>query len=92
VTKNADMIKVVIIYDRSISNFLRMQLWEYDALQITNFSFITVKLKGVSPLPLPVYIPFIFIAKTGKLSHTFIIIPLRTPFDRGHVYCWSDDL
>jgi len=60
---------------------------EHDVLQTFNFSFITVKLKGASPLLLPVCISFVFIAKTGKLSHTFRIIALITPFDRGRVYC-----
>ena len=54
---------------------------EHDALQIINFSSITVKLKGVSPLPLPICISFIFIAKICKLSHTFRIVPLIIPFD-----------
>ena len=86
-TKNVGMIKDVIIYGRSISKFFEDAVMkEYDALQITNFSSITVKLKGVFPLPLPVCISFISIAKTGKLSHTFRIIPLIIPFDRGRVY------
>ena len=64
---------------------------EHDALQIINFSSITVKLKGASPMCLPVCISFVFIAKSGKLSHTFRIIPLITPFDRGRLYCRFDD-
>ena len=59
---------------------------EYDALQSINFSSIIVKLKGASPLPLPICITFIFIANKGKLSHTFGIIPLIVLFDRGRVY------
>jgi len=82
VTKNVGMIKDVIINDRFISNFFEdAVMGEYDALQIINFSSITLKLKGVSSLPLPVRISFIFIAKIGKLSHTFRIIPLIISFD-----------
>ena len=88
VKKNVGMIKDVIIYNRSISKFFENAVMgEYDALQIINFSFITVKLKGAFPLPLPICISFIFIAKTSKLSHTFRIIHLITPFDRGRVHC-----
>ena len=88
VTKNVGMIKDVIIYDRSISNFFEdAVMGEYDALQIINFSSIIVKLKGSSPLPLPVCVTFIFAVKTSKLSHTFRIIPLIISFDRSRVYC-----
>jgi len=46
------MIKDVIIYDRSISKFFEnVVMGEHDALQIINFSFITLKLKGASLLP-----------------------------------------
>jgi len=88
VTKGVGQTKDVDIYDRSISKiFEDVVMGGYDALQTINFSSITVKLKGASPLPLPVCISFIFIAKTGKLSHTFRIRPLITAFDRGRVYC-----
>jgi len=54
VTKNVDMIKDVIIHDQSISIFFEdAVMGEHDAFQTINFSSITVKLKGVSPLPLP---------------------------------------
>ena len=64
VTKNVGMIKDVIIYDWSISDFFEDAVMEeYDGSQIINFSSITVKLEGASPLPLLVCISFIFIAK-----------------------------
>jgi len=44
---------------------------EHGALQTVNFSSIIVKHKGASPMPLTICISFVFIAKTGKLSHTF---------------------
>ena len=87
-TKGVDQIKNVDISDRSISkNFEDAVMGEHYALQTINFSTNIVKLKGASLLPLPVCISFIFITKIGKLSHTFRIIHLITPFDRGHVYC-----
>jgi len=76
------MINDVIIYDRSISKFFEHGVMrEHDALQIINFSSITVKLQGASPLSLPIYITLIFTAKTSKLSYIFGIIPLIIPFD-----------
>ena len=64
VKKNVVMIKDVIIYNRSISKFFEnAAMGEYDALQIINFSFITIKLKGASPLLLPVCISFILLLK-----------------------------
>ena len=63
--------KDVVIYDRSTSKiFEDAVIREHDALQTINFSFITVKLKSASLMPLLVCISFIFIAKTGKPSHT----------------------
>ena len=86
-TKGVGQIKDVDIYDRSISkNFEDAVIGGHDVLQTINFSSTTVKLKGASPLSLPVCISFIFITKTGKLSHTFRIILLIDPFDRGRVY------
>ena len=74
-TKNVGMIKDVIINDRFISNFFEdAVMGEYDALQIINFSSITFKFKGASPLSLLVCLSFIFIAKTCKLLHLFNII------------------
>jgi len=88
VIKGVGQIKNVIIYDRSIFKiFEDAVMGEYDALQIINFSSITIKLKGASPQSLRVCISFIFITKIGKLSYTFRIIPLIIPFDRGHIYC-----
>ena len=88
VTKDVGQIKDVIIYDRSISKiFEDAVMGEHDALQTIIFSSITVKLKGASPLPLPLCVTFIFTVKIGKLSHTFRIIPLIISFDRGRVYC-----
>jgi len=85
-TKNVGQIKDVIIYDRSISKFFEDAIIrEHDALQIINFSFITVKFKCASSLPLLVCIT-VFTVKTGKISHTFRIISLIIPFDRGRVY------
>jgi len=76
-----------MIYDRSISKILKDAIMrEYDTLQIINFSSIIIKLKGASPMPLPICISFIFIAKTSKLSHTFRIIPLIAPFWSKVVY------
>jgi len=70
VTKDVSQIKNVIIYDRSISKiFEDAVMREHDVLQIINFSSVTVKFKGASPLPLPVCIT-VFTVKTGKLSHT----------------------
>ena len=51
VTKDVGMIKDVIIYDRSISKiFEDTVIREYDALHIINFSSITLKPQGASPL------------------------------------------
>ena len=86
-TKNVGQTKDVI-YDRSISKlFEDVVMREYNALQIIISFIITVKFNGASPLLLPVCMTFIFIVKTGKLLHTFRIIALKTPFDRGRVYC-----
>jgi len=51
VTKGIDQTKDVDIYDQSISKFFEDAVMrEHDALQIINFTFITVKFKGTSPL------------------------------------------
>ena len=85
-TKNVGQIKDVIIYDRSISKIFEVAIMgEHDALQIINFSFITVKFKCASPRPLLVCIT-VFTINTRKISHTFRIISLIILFDRGHVY------
>ena len=79
--------KDVDIYDRSISKiFDDAVMKEYNVLQIINSFSITVKLNGTSPLLLSVCMTLFFIVKTGKLSHTFRIIPLIIPFNRGRVY------
>ena len=91
-TKDVGQVKDVVIYDQYISKFFEDAIMiEHDALHIINFTFITVIFKGASTLPLSVCITFIFTVKTGKLSHTFRIIPLIIPFDRGCVYyCFND--
>ena len=87
-TNGVGQTKDVDIYDQSISkNFEDTVMGEHDVLQIIKFCFITVKFKGASLLPLPVFWSFIFIAKTCKLSHLFRIILLTSPFDRGSVHC-----
>ena len=87
-TKGVGQTKDVDIYDRSTSKFFENAIMgEYNALQIINSFFVTVKFNGAFPLPLPVYMTFIFTVNTGKLLHTFRIIPLIIPFDRGYVYC-----
>ena len=80
--------KDVVIYDGSISkNFEDAIMEEYNALQIINFSSMTVKFNSASPVSLLVFMTFIFTTKTDKVSCTFKIIPLIIPFDRGRVHC-----
>ena len=86
-TKGVGQTNDVDIYDRSISKiFEDAVMIEHDALQIINFSSVTIKLQGASSLTLPIYITLIFTIKTGKLSYTFRIILLIIFFDRGRVY------
>ena len=57
VTKGVGQIKNVIIYDQSIFKiFEDAVMGEYDALQIINFSSVTIKLKVASSLSLQVCI------------------------------------
>ena len=87
-TKRVGQTKNVYIYDRCISKiFEDAVIGEYNALQIINSFFITVKFNNASPLSLSVCMTFIFTTKTDKVSYTFKIIPLIIPFDRGRVYC-----
>ena len=87
-TKGVGKIKNVFIYDRSIFKIFEDTIMgEYNALQIINSFFVTIKFNRAFPLPLLVYMTFIFTVNTGKLLHTFRIIPLIIPFDRGHIYC-----
>ena len=53
-------------------------------LQIINFSSLTVKQKGVFTRTLLVKISLVIVNKvTGKLPHTFMLVRLIIPFDRG---------
>ena len=82
VTKGVDQIKNVDIYDRFISKIFEDAIMgEYNALQIINSFFVTVKFNGASLLPLPICTTFIFTVKMGKQSHAFRIIPLIIHFD-----------
>ena len=88
-TKDVGQGKDVTIYGRSISKDLRnVVIRDPHILQIINFSSLTVKQKGVFTQTLPVKISLISVNKvTGKLPHTFILVRLIIPFDRGCEYC-----
>ena len=87
--KDVGQIGDVIIYGQFASEGLRdAVIGEPHTLQIINFSSLTVKQKGVFTWTLPVKISLVIINKViGKLLHTFMLVRLIIPFDRGGEYC-----
>ena len=61
---------------------------EPHSLQSINFFSLTVKQEGIFTRSLPVKISLVIINKViGKLPHTFMLVHLIIPFDRGREYC-----
>ena len=89
VTKDVGQIRDISIYGRSAFENLRdIVMGEPHTLQIINFSSLTVKQKGVFTRTLPIKISLVIINKViGKLPHTFMLVRLIIPFDRGREYC-----
>jgi len=89
VTKDVDQIRDITIYGRSASEDSKdAVMGEPHTVQIINFSSLTVKQKSIFTQTLPVKISLIIINKViGKLPHTFMLIRLIIPFDRGREYC-----
>ena len=89
VTKDDDHIRDISIYGRSTFKNLRdVVMGEPHSLQSINFFSLTVKPKGIFTQTLPVKISLVIINKViGKLPHTFMLVRLIIPFDRGREYC-----
>ena len=82
-----DQVKDVVIYGRSIPENLKDTIGESNNLQLISLLSIAVTQRGVVTQTLPVRIsPLLIIKITGKLPHTFKMIPLIIPFDRGREY------
>ena len=71
-----------------ITDFRDAVMREPHNLQSINFFSLTAKPKGTFTQILPVKISLVIINKViGKLSHTFMLVRLIIPFDRGREYC-----
>ena len=82
VTRNVNQVRNVIIYSRSIPKNLK----DIVIREFINLFSIAVAQKDVTQT-LSIRISSIRIVKmTGKLLHTFRMILLIIPFDRGHEY------
>jgi len=83
VTRNVNQVRNVIIYSRSIPKNLK----DIVIRELINLFSIAVAHKDVVTQTLSVRISSVRIVKmTGKLLHTFRMILLIIPFDRGHEY------
>ena len=81
---NVGQVKDVTIYDRAMSdNFMNAVMRKSSIIQIINYFSLTVKQRVAFHHILPIRIPLILIVNiTGKLSHSFRLVPLRIPFDK----------
>jgi len=88
VTKDVGQIRDISIYGRSAVKDLRdVVMGEPHNLQSINFFSLTIKQQGIFTRTLPVKISLVIINKViGKLSHTFMLVRLIIPFDRGREY------
>ena len=87
VTKDVGQIENFTIYGQSIAKDLKSNVMKKtNVLHIINFFVIIVKPICAFLQTLPVRISLDIVKITGKLSHTFRMIRLIIPFDRGRVY------